>query len=189
MLTAIERITAPAKWPLSLKEIKQHGRIDHDEDDFLNAVLMAVTRHCEQYLRKVLITQQWKATFDCFENIMDLPNPPIQQIDSVEYYDQDDALQTLASSVYLLNKTKSTLVLAYNQQWPSVVNKENAISVTYTSGYGDDPADVPEDIRWGMRLLVGHFYENRENSAPITVSSVPYGLTELWWPHRWIGLI
>lgn len=44
--------------------------------------------------------------------------------------------------------------------------------------------ELPETIKAAMKLLVGHWYENRELSAPINISEVPMTVKNLLWMER-----
>lgn len=58
------------------------------------------------------------------------------------------------------------------------------------------PSDVPdgtenalmwsEDIEIGALLLIGHFYENRENSSSVRVQDIPFGFHALVGPYKYI---
>jgi hypothetical protein len=57
----------------------------------------------------------------------------------------------------------------YGQAWPVAAWVLDAIQITYTAGYQDmtqSPAigtAIPEPILLAMRLMIGHWYENRES--------------------------
>lgn len=93
-----------------------------------------------------------------------LPCPPVQAVTSIAYVDADGASQTLDASKYTLidnGAWKSEIAPAYGQVWPTTRDVEAAVTVTWTAGYGDAAADVPEDIKSAGLLLVADLYENR----------------------------
>lgn len=59
-----------------------------------------------------------------------------------------------------------------------------------------DPASIPQDsenallftddIKIAVLLLVGHFYENRENSTEKRVENIPYGFHAMVGPYKYI---
>jgi uncharacterized phiE125 gp8 family phage protein len=61
--------------------------------------------------------------------------------------------------------------------WPTPAKKLGAVQVEFVAGYGG-PELVPQPVMQAMRLLVGHWYENREavnvgnivNAYPMAVS-------------------
>ncbi|WP_276118386.1 head-tail connector protein [Pararhizobium qamdonense] len=45
--------------------------------------------------------------------------------------------------------------------------------------------EVPADLKEAVRLLTGHFYENREASiVGVSAEEIPFGLWDLINPHR-----
>jgi len=85
-------------------------------------------------------------------------------VNSQKYYDSNDTLQTLAGSVYLLDKyaQPARIGLQPNQSFPNLSNRINAIEVKYTVGYGTSSSDVPEGIRQAVLITIGNWYENRQ---------------------------
>jgi uncharacterized phiE125 gp8 family phage protein len=53
------------------------------------------------------------------------------------------------------------------------------------AGYGDDAEDVPQAIRQAMMLMIGHWYENREDTLGVgNIQRIPQGSEYLLWPYR-----
>jgi hypothetical protein len=92
-----------------------------------------------------------------------LPNPPLQTVNSVTYYDDSGVLTTLDPSQYLVDTVSEPgrLVPAPNTTWPSTQTRANAVQVLFTCGYGDATA-VPSGLKSWMLLRIGAMYENRE---------------------------
>lgn len=45
--------------------------------------------------------------------------------------------------------------------------------------------EVPADLKEAVRLLTGHFYENREGSiVGVSAEEIPFGIWDLINPHR-----
>jgi uncharacterized phiE125 gp8 family phage protein len=93
-----------------------------------------------------------------------IPRPPLQSIVSVTYYDQDNTLQTLDPSQYLVDtySKPARLLPAPDTVWPATKARPNAVEITFRCGYGDAAVNVPEGIRNWMLMRVGAAYENRE---------------------------
>jgi uncharacterized phiE125 gp8 family phage protein len=64
------------------------------------------------------------------------------------------------------------------------------IELDVTVGYGDASVDVPEALRQAIRLLVGHWYDNRGVVAPGTTQAVamPETVAALIAPYRMLSL-
>ena len=60
-------------------------------------------------------------------------------------------------------------------EWPATYAASDAVRITATAGYANIQA-VPEVAKHAIRLLVGHWYENREAVVTGTISS-DVGLT------------
>ncbi|TBN95996.1 phage gp6-like head-tail connector protein [Salmonella enterica subsp. salamae serovar 13,22:z:-] len=54
----------------------------------------------------------------------------------------------------------------------------------------DDPEGllIVDDILLALMLLVGHWYENRENSSDASKTTIPFGFSSLLEPYRFIPL-
>lgn len=170
---AIVISSAPAVEPVAWDpEIKAQLRLYTDEERQLveGFHLPAARLHLEQtILRRALITQTVQLTLDEWPegNTIWLPRPPLQSVTSIVYTDDDGDSSTFSSSSYIVDTagTPGRIVLKRNYSWPGVtLQAANGIVITYVAGYGDTAADVPANIKQGLLLLLGDFYENRENS-------------------------
>jgi len=170
----IELITPPTEEPITLAEAKEHLRVVHsDEDALIESLIIAARETVESKLERVLITQTWKHYFDRFpgEYAYEL-QAGIQSIASVTYRDLDNVEQTLAPTVYEISKDAvSQFRLAYGQQFPEALERDDSVAISVVAGYGDRYA-VPEGIKQAIKLLVGHYYENREAVVVGTTTSV-----------------
>lgn len=96
-------------------------------------------------------------------NWIELLHDPIQTVDSITYIDPAGAEQTLSTDVYTLDKTiPSRILLKPNQTWPATMDMPNAVTVTYTCGYGDDASAVPDGLKLAIKYLAGWWYNFRE---------------------------
>lgn len=170
------RTAAPADDPVSWSEADTHLRLDGDaaQQAYVESLIAAATAHLDGWggvLGRALVTQTWRQDFAWFGRLR-LPLAPVQSIDSVTYYDADNAQQTLASSVYQLfvDGEGPFLDLKPDQDWPVSYARDDAVSVTFVAGYGD-AADVPVSIRQAILLMVGAWYENREDVVIGTIAT------------------
>ena len=79
--------------------------------------------------------------------------------------------------------------LAYGADWPREnLYPTNPVNIRFTAGFGG-AADVPGPVVAAMKLLVGHWYENRENSlVGVSVNELPMGVTALLANYRfWVA--
>ena len=184
---ALRLTSGPAVLPLTLAEAKDHLRVEHsDEDDLITRLIETATQHVDGIdgiLGRACITQTWTLTLDAFPAAIILPLPPCQSVDAITYIDTDGASQTLAVSGYPATGVGGAARVhpAFDTQWPATRVVPEAVSVTFTAGYGDTGADVPAPIRSAILMHVAHLYEHRE-----TVTALGY-LKEL--PHGYHALV
>ncbi|MCK9542479.1 MAG: head-tail connector protein [Novosphingobium sp.] len=163
--------TAPANDPVTLAEVKAHIRVDHDaEDTAIADMILAATQRLDGrdgLLGCCLITQSWTLTLNTFRTEIAIPLPPCQSIDALTYVDPDGVTQTLDAGAYqafgLGSADGAKVRPAFGTSWPAIRSQPEAVAITFTAGFGDDPGDVPEPIRTAIKMRVGHLYEHRES--------------------------
>lgn len=183
----LKLVTAPAFEPITTAEAKTHLRIDgSDEDTLIDGYIMAARQLCEMEARRAFVTQ----TFDLFleqwpaSDEIKLPRPPLQSVTSITYTDSNGNAQTMASADYLADTASEPgrVVLSYGGTWPSATLRPGpAIAVRFVAGYGLAAA-VPAMYKQAIKLLVGHWYENREQVvlAPgLGAAQLPMGVKAL----------
>jgi uncharacterized phiE125 gp8 family phage protein len=184
-------VTAPTDTPISLDEAKLHLRVTNtSEDTFIEGCIDAAVSHLDGWsgiLGRALFTQTWRQDFGCFSDKLRLPLTPVASITHVKYYDGDNALQTLSSSVYqLFNDALGPYVgLAPDQDWVTTYDRPEAVAVTFVCG--SDATAVPASIRAALLLMVGDLYAHRETLLVGSVSSVlqtSVTVDALLAPHR-----
>jgi uncharacterized phiE125 gp8 family phage protein len=195
----LELVTAADVEPITLAEAKAHLRLGSStsEDALVVGLIQAAREHVEAHTRRRLVTQHWRLYFDSFGRYgyragAGYPDDcglvlgdvaPVSAIDSVKYLDTAGVLQTLSSTVYqLVPSSPARLVLAYSQAWPDIRGDREGVRVEVTCGYGL-AAKVPASIKQAVLLIVGHLFENRENSSAIALQELPLGVAALLSPH------
>lgn len=158
---------APTAEPVTLAELKEQLRIESsttEDDTFLEGLIVSSRQAVEALLGKVLIDQTVAAKLDEFpkEEYFELPTPPVSSVTSITYYDDDNALQTLASANYSLNDycDPQRIVRNTDVDWPTTYDRWDAITVTYQAGYATASA-VPASIKAVIKMLAADIYENR----------------------------
>lgn len=160
-------ITEPTEEPITLDEAKDHLRVDGaDEDALIMGYIRAARRQCELITRRAFVTQTWEVALEAWPNCnyLQLPSPPLQSVTSISYVDSTGAAAVMPSADYVVDTYRhpGRVVLGYNKIWPSVTLRPGpSVIVRYVAGYGT-PVAVPETYKQAIKLLVGHYYENRE---------------------------
>lgn len=182
--------TAPTTEPILLGEAKEYLRLDTDTEDFyINGLIIAARKYCENFQSRAYITQVWEMSLDdFFEDIYDIPKGNLQTIDSITYKDSAGTTTTLAATeyVYSARGTLGRLCPAYGKSWPTFTpHPLDAIVITFTCGYGTAD-DVPETVKQAMYLLISHWYENRiPLEDKMTVSKeLSFTVSALLWQER-----
>lgn len=118
-------------------------------------------------------------------HLIRVPRPPLQSVDQVTYIDTSGATQVLSTDVYGVDTLSEPgqLYLKPGQSWPATSAIPNAVQVQYIAGY-DDALYVPAGIKSAIKLLVGHYYENREAVTDAKVDVLPLGIQRLIWLNR-----
>lgn len=203
---ALKVTTPPAQEPVTVGQAKAQLRITHTKDDVYLAGLISVAREwAEDYTRRAFITQQlvaqyvnWPLQFTKNAAEVDaafiIPRPPLASVQSVNYYDNLDAAQTLATSQYRVDAIQDpgTVMLKQinypNSYGPTLSqNYVNPITIAFTCGYGDSAAAVPARIKQAILIMVAHLYTRRtpvEIDMRIVQVEVPFSAAELLDPLK-----
>ena len=196
-------VTSATGEPIGLGEMKRQLRLSTStgaEDSLISGYIRAARRRCENYTGRKMLTQTWKVYHDNWPSgeYFDLPYPPLQGIDSsgLIYKNSTGSNVTVwssaATNAWERDKVSEPgrLHLQYGESWPSgSLWNDNPISIQFVCGYGSssvgDSSSVPEDLKLGMKLLAGHWYENRENTiVGQTINKIPDATDALWYPYR-----
>lgn len=156
-------ITGPGRYPVTLDEVKDYCRIeDNDSDSLLKMMIRQAVEHAENITGRKFISQQWRLDLDDFSNEITLPYPALISVDSVQYYDNNNSLQTLSADYYDVAGVGSLGVItrANGYTYPSVYPRPEAVRITYTCGY-QDFEQVPEDVRAAIKTIVWHLFNDR----------------------------
>lgn len=183
---------------LTLQSAKDHLRVDFIDDDALieSYILTAIQNidGRDGWLGRALAPQTWELRLPEFcGNDIKLPLPPLIAVDSVTYYDANDALQTLSTDDYEVVGAggfgKARVVLKSGKVWPGIAKRAENVLVRFRAGYidtGSPPvANVPAPILTAIKRQVASMYENREAVVVnATVTKLPGGVEGLLSPLR-----
>ncbi len=169
----VQVLTGPAKLPVTVEEMKEkHPWVDTDADDTtIEQKIRAVVASLDPpngRLGRCMITQTLRLSLRSYPpRVIKLPFPPVQSVAAVKYVSSLEVETLFAASNYVLIKDRepALLVLVSTTEWPTDLSETDPlpIKVEFVSGYGDDPANIPEDIRLGIMMEVADFYLLREN--------------------------
>lgn len=192
----------PQDEPVSLDEAKIHLRVDHsDEDEAISILIQAARELGEQFTGRSFVTQTRQMKLDHFPcynggrsyngliGTITLQNSPLISISGsdlaspantlgITYYDQNEAVQILSASDYWVDSSSGIPRLIVKNSWPSTFTMPNAVTITYTAGYGS-AQNIPAQIKQAILLIIGHLYENREAVSVEQMYELPMGAKTL----------
>lgn len=186
--------TPPPFEPVTLAEVWKHLRLDpdgspleHPDDAMLERHITTARQHVESMTRRALVQQTVRLSMGAFPVSCDyatvswrrrevvrkilLHRPPIIRVESVSYFDGDNALQTLdAADYYTTDEQVPELRFASAFSAPTIYDRPDAVRVTYVAGYapeGSPPvtqdeyrASVPMPLRDAILAGVQLLYDD-----------------------------
>jgi uncharacterized phiE125 gp8 family phage protein len=187
---------------LTPEDAKAHLRVDFDDDDeLIESYIAAAIQNIDGrdgWLGRALASQTWELRLPEFcdrgGREIKIPLPPLIAVESVKYYDTDDALQTFTAGDYEVVGAggfgKARVVLKSGKAWPGIAKRAENVVVRFTAGYvdgGNSPPSgtVPAPILTALKRQVASMYENREAMViNATVTKLPGALEGLLSPLR-----
>lgn len=170
---------------LSLGLVKDHLRVDGDEeDDLILNYLDAAVGYCETFTGRSIADSTWRlTTFSAPPAILLLPRPPVLSVERVSFLLPDGPEE--------VDPSEYTVELDADDE-PGVLHfrapPRARVRVEYRAGY-ETRADMPGAIRSALLLMVGHLYANREDVVlGVTPSQLPQGTNALLWGERVFGV-
>lgn len=163
-----------------LEAIKLHLRVDHDEDDQLIKTLIGATREyaettlCGRAFEVQTLELRAPATLE-----VSLPQPPFLEV--------LEAIVTTGETetplVYEIDDGREpALFKAY-----SLPRGAKYMKITYKAGY----SSLPDEYLLWQKLMVAHYYENRQAILPIghNIMRTPFVADYLLQSYRMFGVI
>jgi uncharacterized phiE125 gp8 family phage protein len=158
--------TGPESEPVSLAEAKAHIReTSGDQDALITGLIQSAREYAETVTGLKLMEQTITAVCDSFPRAggnIALPVGPVLSVTSLTYTDEDGTEETFNGFTLDNYDTPPKLVLNPGESWPGVtLHTANPVKITYLAGFSSASA-VPAKLKQAILLLVGHWFENRE---------------------------
>lgn len=178
MSASVTTITPPVKLAVEVGDLTQHMRGETgalDGDAHARQVISSAVAYFERRTNSSLITRTLRLSLDGFREIIYLHHGPVQSVTAVKYLDAEGQQQTLNPSLYHvdLNHSPARLTVAYGETWPDTRLLLGAVTIDYTTGYGDSSPDVPDDITAALLTLATHFTDHQTATSTLTLKEVP----------------
>ena len=160
---------------VALSDLKKHVAIDGSEtyyNDMLTGMHDAAVEYLESRSRVTFRNSQWEvyaSDLPCNRNPFYLPVWPVRSIQSVTYMDETGNSQTPAYQS-VLHTSPAAIYPAIGEQWQRT-QEDNvaAVAVFLTGGYANNAA-IPAQVKHAVKLLVAHWFRNRETVLIGTIS-------------------
>lgn len=131
--------------------------------------------------------------------IVSLPFPKLRKVNSIKYIDRANVLQTIDPATYVVDiaNEPGRIAPVPTAIWPFtqlslLAPALNAITIDFECGYGDSSSDVPSGLKLIMKMLIAHWYANRETvitGVRAAAVEVPLTAEALIWRYRnWIAV-
>jgi uncharacterized phiE125 gp8 family phage protein len=159
---SILQVTAPEDEPITLAEAKAFLRVDASEDDaIISGFIAAARRKVEVETGHQLCEAGFEMYLDGFPSgVVRIPKPPMMTVDKISYL-SSGAWVELAEAAYDVDVTAFPARVMPLTLWPSADARMASVKIEFTAGYGD-PADIPEDFKLAMQMLIVNWYTRRD---------------------------
>jgi len=143
----------------------------------------------EDFTNRSIGVCDWELVLDSFptnRNYIELPRAPLKSVAYVEYFNSAGVMSTMDPATYIVNVDRhlGAVFLPYFNIWPVLIPQPgSAVRIKFSAGH--DSTNVPARILQAMLLLVGHWFEHREEVATDKkIEQIPIGVESLLWPLR-----
>ena len=160
------------------------------EDQFIDDLIPQATRIVELLARRQFITATYVKSLQEFHDnrnvkhpsdshdihrhdhnsigdehdVIILEHPPLQSVEEIKYIDTDGNEQILDLDDIQIDtfNEPGRIKPAFGKSWPSTRKQFNTVLITYKAGYGDDESKMPDEVKRAVKLVVSHYFENRD---------------------------
>lgn len=157
--------------PVSLADAKAHLRVTNtDQNDLITDLIWGAVEAFEKRANVCLSAQTWKAFLDKGYEYIEIWKYPVTGIARIEYYDDDNSIQTLSTDEYFHNVDTGSVgdysprpcVIRIDGDIPSTYERDDAMIITFTAGY----STIDYDVKQALYAWIFRMYENPND--PVT---------------------
>jgi uncharacterized phiE125 gp8 family phage protein len=196
VIPGIKVITDVQTEPVALADLRTHCHVtaygsplSHPHDSLLQSFQSAARDWAETFCQRSFAPKTLELALDAFpEGGILLRRGPATSIVSVKYIDEGGSEQTLASNNYMLDdySDEPWLLPAVGTEWPRVQSQANAVKVRYIAGLPS--AALGAEVKTAIAMVTAHLYENRSQTTPQVLATVPFAAQHLLQKHRVMGI-
>lgn len=213
---SLVQTVAPTSEPVALADAQAWARVDTGLDTSVVQTLISACREwVEAFTGRQLMPATFVASWDRFPLLpnsqyapgnpnavtpvlnnmwplnpaawaLRLPAPPLISVTSIQYIDQNQVLQTMDPSTYVVDAASvpGRVTPSTGSFWPQTSFMPAAVKVTYQAGYS---GQVPFSIIQAIKSLVSYQYDNRDAvivGPSLKIQEAPMGVKNYLWAHR-----
>lgn len=165
---------------LTLSDIKTFLRLDGSDYDNILTPFIKISRQIgEKITGRDFVEKEYKAFLDYFPDChgIEIRKSKLKSITSIQYYDVNNTLQTLASSDYYFTNQPdySSIYINNDKSFPPIYDRKQAVIITFKVDYPNFPATLKQ----AMLSVCAYLFENagdcvNENNSQFKSLFFPY---------------
>ncbi|MBG7617400.1 MAG: hypothetical protein IZT57_03405 [Chloroflexi bacterium] len=155
--------------PISIADTKAYLAVTNsNQDSLIEDLIWGGVKAFEKAANVCLSSQTWKAFLDKGYEFIELWKYPITGISAVQYYDDDNAFQTLSTDDYFSNVNTGSIgwdprpAVIQVTEMPSTYTRDDSFIITFSAGY----TTIDFDVKQAILAWIYRMYEQRDN--PVT---------------------
>lgn len=194
--------------PVTLTLVKQHLHMGSvtSQDDLIADWIAAARSYFEEQTGRQCVDAVWEYALDgvpvgC---VIELPRPPLAEVESIVYDDADGEEQTFAAENYRVLPSfiqpesgnpaidpycaPGRIELVSGAAWPTVRAGARSLRIRRTCGYGATAAAMPSVMRAVLYQIVSHLESHRDAVSDIEMYPLPMGAEAQLKAFKWTAL-
>lgn len=172
--------------PVTFAELREHLRIEHDEDDaYLIALVSAARQAAEQHIDGIIADREFTYSIDAFAPSIELPLYPVDPA-SIEIEYTNTAGATQAHATFDYEQRGQTLHIRPDPgaAWPSTQNVKDAVRISFSAGFAGAHGAIPQNVKHAILMIASTLYDQRRDVTAQTMNLVPMSSQYLLEPYR-----
>lgn len=165
-------IVAPAALPITAEQLRQQQRLNHTtEDAFLEELIAAAVEQFETDTRRPVLTTGYRQYLTAWPCVAVLGRAGVTAVSNVVKCYDDGTTENVLTGWYADLKTPPARVVFTTE--PESGERTPQGYIDFTAGW--QPAQVPKLVITALKLLAGHWYQNREAYLEGALKELPNG--------------
>lgn len=167
---------------IDLAEIMEHmPDVLDTEVKYLERLINAASDRLEHACHRPFISRSFLRRFDgTGDQFMVIPEIPVVSVSAVSTYSADEVETALTTVQFKLIDPRAGILKRIQGIWPK--GKFN-VEITYTAGLAATKAEIPDDLKQAVKILVSQWFVNRDGAVESRIGdiSTSYGKGSLAW--------